>query len=138
MAFLTRRRDTRPPMENLELLTTAADEIELSMIRGLLDEYGIALYVRDREGSSYLRVVAGYTVFGTDVYVDRDDLPRAKELIAAYLSSDAEIADEDVREAFAAADAAEAENASGSRVKLWYVILAIVLICLAAFIVGRL
>ena len=95
MAFFTRRETPRPPMENLELLRTAADEIELSMIRGILDENGIAYVTRERDGASYLRVMAGYTMFGVDVYVDRNDLARAGDLLDDCLAGteeDAEIA----------------------------------------------
>lgn len=95
MAFFTRRETPRPPMENLELLRTAADEVELSMIRGLLDENGIVYITRERDGAGYLRVMAGYTMFGVDVYVDRNDLARAREMLDDCLSGteeDAEIA----------------------------------------------
>ena len=64
MAFLTRRETPRPPMENLELLRTAADEVELSMIRGLLDENGIVYITRERDGAG--------TDTETDVWASRE------------------------------------------------------------------
>ena len=121
MAFFTRRETPRPPMENLELLRTAADEIELSMIRGILDENGIAYVTRERDGASYLRVMAGYTMFGVDVYVDRNDLARAGNLLDDCLSGteeDAEIAANEYADAveggFAEPGAYETDETDGT------------------------
>lgn len=153
MAFLTRRETPRPPMENLELLRTAANEVELSMIRGLLDENSIPYVTRERDGASYLRVMAGYTMFGVDVYVDRNDLDRAGELLGVYLSGNAGNAEdtetestEDDEPAEAEADeelAAEAESAESAPEepstwrRLVPVAVAILLILIAAFAVSR-
>ena len=154
MSFFEREGAKRPPMENLELLRTAADEIELSMIRGLLDENGIAYLTRERDGAAYLRVMAGYSMFGVDIYVDRDDLARAGELLDVYLSGDtgdaedaedageegAEEAPEDIDAELSPEEfneeSAAPEKPSVLR-RLVPVIVAIVLILIAAFAVSR-
>ena len=101
-------------MDHVRLLRTADGEVTLSMIRGLLEEAGIPYYLRDRDFSSTLRICTGYTVYGTDVYVDEDDYERAEELVSGYMAPGAvledETLDEETRQALTEAAAEDRDD----------------------------
>ena len=69
------------------------------MLRGLLDEAGIPYYVHDRDSSSYLRIVAGYSSYGTDFFVPAEEYEKAKELTDAYFNPEEGDTPEDPPEA---------------------------------------
>ena len=82
-----------------ELLTTVYDNVELSIVRGILEGESIPYLTRERGSGSVVRVLTGYTMFGTDIFVPKDQLDRAAELLEAYFSKtgegDAEFEDGD-------------------------------------------
>lgn len=68
-------------------LTTASSEMELGLIQSMLTDNNIPSIYKDREAGAYLRAFGGFSVFGTDVFVSKDDYPAAKELIDAYIDA---------------------------------------------------
>jgi len=70
----------RPDFEPA-LLANIADETELGMAAELLEQAGIPYYAKKRENGEYLQIVLGRTMFGTELYVDRRELERAKDVI---------------------------------------------------------
>ncbi len=75
------------PAENHDdaaVLTTVHDNVELSVLRSILDGENIPYRVRERGSGGVVRVIAGYTMFGTDILVSQDALPVARELLDAY------------------------------------------------------
>ncbi len=85
--------DTRSDSVKLKLLVNA-NNFELGLIQGILEDNGISAIIKDSPGGDYQRIIFGYTVFGTDVYVREEDYPRAKELWDAYVSGGYEAPDE--------------------------------------------
>ncbi len=65
-------------------LTTAYDPVELSIIRSILDGEGIPYMIRERGSGALVKVVAGYSVFGSDVFVPKEMEEKAKEVWDAY------------------------------------------------------
>ena len=57
--------------DNVELLTTVHDNVELSILRSILGGEKIPYLVRERGSGSSVRLIAGYTMFGTDVFVPK-------------------------------------------------------------------
>ena len=70
------------------LLTTASNKIELVLIQGLLEDSEIPYIIKDKGAGDYMRIAAGFSIYGTDVRVSATDYERAKELIDAYMSAE--------------------------------------------------
>ena len=140
MSLLNPIKSSVPPTDAVRLLRTASDEVELAMLRGLLEQENIPVYCRDRDSSSYLRIYAGYTMYGTDLYVDEADFDRASELLSAALSEEAVIADEDLRRSFEEAepaDAPEREAGAGTAAKVLVLIAAVAAVIALIFSLGH-
>lgn len=78
------------------LLTTVHDNVELSIVRSILDGEGIPYRVRERGSGAMVKVIAGYSMYGSDIYVPTAVLPQAQELLDAYRNG--EIIEEDETE----------------------------------------
>lgn len=76
--------------ENVELLTTVHDGVELMVLRSILEGEKIPYMTKDRGSGSAVRLIAGYTmnVAATDVYVPKAAAERAKEILEAYRSAE--------------------------------------------------
>ena len=66
------------------LLTTAHDDVELAIICSILDDEGIPYLKSDRGSGSSVRIIAGYSMYGTDILVPEAELARAMEILDAY------------------------------------------------------
>ena len=65
-------------------LTTVHDNVELSIVRSILDGENIPYRVRERGSGAVVRVIAGYSMYGTDIFVPAEVLESATELLDAY------------------------------------------------------
>ncbi len=70
-------------------LITVYDVAVLGIVRGMLEDENIPYLVRERGTGSAVRLITGFSMFGTDVYVPTSALEVAKGLIAGL--EDAEI-----------------------------------------------
>lgn len=68
------------PMEDVELLVTIYDFGMRSVIESLLRDAEIPYIIKDRGGS--LPIITGSPMLGADIFVKKDDLAAAEELIA--------------------------------------------------------
>ena len=68
--------------KELELLTTAYDPTYLAIVESILTDANIPYLKKDRGSGAAVRVIMGYSMFGTDIFVLRDHLETAAELIA--------------------------------------------------------
>lgn len=69
-----------PPEENISLLTTVHDNIELAIIRSLLDGEKIPYMIKERE--SAVKIIMGSPMIGADIFVPTELLDTAADLIA--------------------------------------------------------
>lgn len=74
--------------EYSELLTTVHDNIELSILRSILDGENIPYRISERGSGSSVKIIAGYSMFGTDVFVPKTVLEQAKEILDAYRNAE--------------------------------------------------
>ena len=74
--------------DDLELLTTAYDNEQLAVLRSVLDDGNIPYMTKERGSGSSVKIIMGFSHFGTDIFVKRDMLDEARALL------DATIADE--------------------------------------------
>ena len=66
---------------NILKLKRVSNEIELGMVKGILDDNGIPYIVRDRGPVGYSRVITGGSHFGADIMVGEADFQKAKDLL---------------------------------------------------------
>ena len=73
--------------ENLELLTTVYHNVELSVLRSILEGENIPYLARERGSGSSVRIITGFSMFGTDIFVPKAIIEQAKEVLEAYRSA---------------------------------------------------
>lgn len=78
----------RIPDSELALLTTVHDPVERAVIGSILEGEQIPYMIRERGSGEVVRVFAGYSMFGSDVYVRKEMLERAQELLEVYRNGD--------------------------------------------------
>lgn len=74
--------------EYSELLTTVHDNVELSILQSILDGEKIPYRVSERGSGSSVKIIMGYSMFGTDIYVPKAVLEQAKEILDAYRNAE--------------------------------------------------
>lgn len=79
--------------ENAALLTTVHDPVELGLVQSILEGEGIPCAFRERGSGCTVKVIAGYSMVGTDVFVPRERHSEAEALLDAYRNG--EIVEED-------------------------------------------
>ena len=80
--------------DDLVLLRTFHDDISVAMAEEVLRDEGILFVKKDRGSGSAVRIVVGFSTFGTDLFVAPDDLERATELMQALFEVDYAIREE--------------------------------------------
>ena len=63
-------------------LTTVYDIAILGMIRGLLEDANIPYLVHERATGSAMRIMTGFSLYGTDIFVPKTAEEAARDLIA--------------------------------------------------------
>ncbi|HHZ14047.1 MAG: DUF2007 domain-containing protein [Caldicoprobacterales bacterium] len=66
---------------NIIKLKSVSNEIELGMIRSILDDNDIPYLLKDHGSGGHMRIIAGGSIFGTDVMVEETDFDKAKSLL---------------------------------------------------------
>ena len=67
--------------EGLELLVTVYNPSELMIIQSILNGAQIPYLLKDRGAGGTMKVIAGYSVFGTDIFVRSEELEAAEALL---------------------------------------------------------
>lgn len=70
-----------PQDGELELLTTVYDNTLLPIIESILRDAEIPYLLKERGSGGVMKVVMGFSTMGTDVYVRREQVALATELI---------------------------------------------------------
>ncbi len=73
----------------LELLTTVYDNVQLAVVRSLLEGAGIPFLAKERGAGGSVKIIAGFSMFGTDIYVRKEDLEAAAELLKSDADEEA-------------------------------------------------
>lgn len=66
---------------NIVKLKSISNEVELSMIKEILDDNNVPYVVKDYGSGGYMRIISGGSMQETDVMIDKSDLERAKYLL---------------------------------------------------------
>lgn len=88
--------DVAPHDKGWELLETVRNNEELAIIRGILDAAEIPYMVKERGSGSYVKIVFGFSNFGTDIFVPAAALEEARARLANEAESDG--SEEDIEE----------------------------------------
>ena len=94
-------------------LITVYDVAVLGIVRGMLEDENIPYLVRERGTGSAMRIITGFSMFGTDVYVPTHAYETAKALVAGLEDAEITFVDDEGNEISvedAAADASETEE----------------------------
>ena len=83
-----------PPMSDLELLVTVNDRIYQSIIESVLTDNEIPFISKERGSGAAVKVITGFSLFGTDIFVLKTDIERARVLMD-QLSADPDESAED-------------------------------------------
>lgn len=62
-------------------LTTINTQFESDMLLAILEDNGIPAYRQHQGSGGYMAIYMGYSVFGSDIYVNAADYEKAKELL---------------------------------------------------------
>ncbi|HHW31939.1 MAG TPA: DUF2007 domain-containing protein [Clostridiaceae bacterium] len=66
----------------LVVLKTVDNNVELAMLKGVLDDSGIPYILKDRGAGGHMRIVSGDSApFSTDILVDKSIYEKAKKII---------------------------------------------------------
>ena len=68
-------------MKDLELLVTVNDRIYQSIVESVLTDNEIPFISKERGSGAAVKVITGFSLFGTDIFVLKTDLERAAELL---------------------------------------------------------
>ncbi len=74
---------SHPQNKDLELLVTVYSQPELLIVQSILSDAEIPFLIKERGTGSSMKIITGFSVFGTDIYVLRDQLELATELLSA-------------------------------------------------------
>ncbi len=76
-------------------LITVYDVAVLGIVRGMLEDEEIPYLVRERGSGSAMRIMTGFSCFGTDVYVPTEALEIARGLVAGLENEPVTFVDDD-------------------------------------------
>ena len=79
--------------ENAELLVTVNDNVQLAIIESILDGEKIPYIVKNRGSGTAVKVITGFSMFGADIFVPKNDLEKAMELIRPLSEEELEAID---------------------------------------------
>ncbi len=81
--------------DSLELLTTAYDRVQLMILESILQDAKIPYLLKERGSGTTVKVIAGFSIFGTDIFVLREHLELASALITPPDSDESDFSGED-------------------------------------------
>ena len=95
MDFLFGLDKSNPPLKDLELLVTVNDRIYQSIIESVLTDNEIPFLSKERGSGSAVKVITGFSLFGTDIFVLRTDAERARNLLDELNAAAQEVSNEE-------------------------------------------
>ena len=66
------------------LLTTVHDDVEKNLLCGILEEEEIPYLLKDRGSGEVVRILSGFSLYGSDIFVPSELFEKANELLDAY------------------------------------------------------
>lgn len=79
--------ESASPEEGTALLTTVHGDAERALVCGILEGEQIPYLAKDRGSGGAVRVITGFSMFGTDLFVPTERLEQARAVLEAYRSA---------------------------------------------------
>ena len=78
--------------ESLELLMTVYNSAEQAVVESILNDAEIPYLIKERCVGSSVKVITGFSMYGTDIFVRREQLDEAKAIFesAEFVGSETE------------------------------------------------
>ena len=73
--------DSASNQEGLALVATVFNPSELIVIKSILDDANIPFLAKDRGAGGPVKVIMGYSIYGTDIFVREEDAETALVLL---------------------------------------------------------
>ena len=77
----------RVPDDGLAVVGTSTDHLQLGLMKNILEENGIPCMLKERREGSFMEQTMGFSLFGTDILVDKEKEQQAKELLDSFFRS---------------------------------------------------
>ena len=87
-----------PHDEALAHLTTVYDTTLLPILEGILRDAEIPYLKKERGSGSSVKIITGFSLFGTDLFVLKEHLETATALVTPQSSEESEEAENDISE----------------------------------------
>ncbi len=68
-------------------LTTTSNNLENEMLIDLLNQEGIPAFSQEKEAGNYLNIYMGYSSYGSELYVDKDDFEAAHAVVENFFAN---------------------------------------------------
>ena len=81
--------------DGLVLLRTFHDDVSVTMAEEVLRDEEIPFVKKDRGSGAAVRIITGYSMYGTDLLVAPEDLEKATELMKALFDVEEVVESED-------------------------------------------
>ena len=81
--------------EDLVLLRTFHDDVSVNMAEDVLADEGILFIKKDRGTGAAVRLITGYSMYGTDILVAPEDLEKASALMESLFDVDNVVEEEE-------------------------------------------
>lgn len=78
------------PDDGLVVVGTTTDNLQLGLMKNILEENEIPCMLKERREGSFMEQTMGFTLFGTDILVDKEMEPQAKKLLDSFFRSEGE------------------------------------------------
>ena len=92
--FLFGKDEPHAQYDNVVCVRTVYDNVQLAMVESVLIGEKIPYLLKERGAGSSVKIITGFSLYGTDIFVDKKDEERAREVLNALLDADAEMAEE--------------------------------------------
>lgn len=79
-----KKKDSTKDEVEMVLLRTTNNNYELDLIKNLLEDADIPYLIKERGIGSYMRMISGDSMYGTDIYVQKGLLEKAEGVLDEF------------------------------------------------------
>lgn len=79
-----KKKDSTKDEVEMVLLRTTNNNYELDLIKNLLEDAGIPYLIKERGIGSYMRMISGDSMYGTDIFIEERLLNKAEATLDEF------------------------------------------------------
>ena len=88
MGIIFGKDEPHAQYDNVVCVRTVYDNVQLAVVESMLIAEEIPYLLKERGAGSSVKIITGFSVFGTDIFVDKRMEEKARELLHALLDAD--------------------------------------------------